>query len=188
MLIDPDSSFFLNGHGLKLGRIQNTRGSLLEKIGITCGVENLTSTMLRQACEKVIQENSQMQARSKTLNAHSSEVGRQIYDASKPIVRTEFVNFCHIKDKAKDPNRHLLNLNSTKLQEMKETDELDEMKKRRRAEDLLQKDREKRNMSRSLGKRCRVLPNDRYLLQQIVFKNVFQNVYSDFPQGNQSYH
>ena len=34
VLVDPSSSFFVNGSGLPLGRIQNTKGSILEKIGL----------------------------------------------------------------------------------------------------------------------------------------------------------
>ena len=66
---------------------------------------------------------------------------------------------------------------------MMEVNRCDAEERKRRAEEVLQKDREERNKSKSLGKRCKVLPNDRFVLQKLVLKEVFGEVYSDFPPG-----
>ena len=46
-VLDKTSKFFLNGNGFSLGRIQNGPGSLLQRIGLACGVPDLNPTMLR---------------------------------------------------------------------------------------------------------------------------------------------
>ena len=124
-----------------------------------------------------------MQAREEVLNGHSQTIGRLIYDGGKPIVRAEFINFCDYKENPRDQNQSVTEEELSKSIEMQRMDALDEELKKKRAEEVLEKERQKENMTKSLGKRCRVLPNDRFDLQQLVFKEVFANVYSDFPQG-----
>ena len=139
--------------------------------------------MLRKSAECVIQKHKQRQVRSKTINSHSATVGRDIYDGRKPIIRAEFVNFCDAKENPKIESRQLSKKESLKKKEMQKMEKIDEEERKRRAEELLQKDREERNRSKSLGRRCRVLPNDRFVLQQLILKEVFDDVYSDFFQG-----
>ena len=183
LILDNDSSFFLNGHGLQLGRIQNSKGSLLEKVGLTCGIPDLNATMLRQAAECVLQSNEKMQVRSKLINCHSERVGRSNYERRKPIIRTEFINFCDRRDNPRNPTKEMTRAELEKRKEMLEVNKRDAEERQRRAEEVLQRDREERNKSKSLGKRCKVLPNDRFTLQQLVLREVFGDICLDFPQG-----
>ena len=139
--------------------------------------------MLRQSAESIIQSHEQMQARSKILSSHSTTVGRKNYERRTPLIRTEFVNFCHQRDNPKDQNKQVTVEEKKKRKEMREIEKSDEKERRRRAEELIQKEREERSRSRTLGKRCKVLPNDRFQLQKTILREVFNDVYSDFPHG-----
>ena len=174
----PDSPFFVNGAGRPLSRIQNTPGSLLNKIGVAVGIPDLNPTQLRQAAEQIIQQNDEMRKNSKNLLMHSEDVGRIIYQ-NKPTIRSEWIHSMdHIEG-----SKEKIDLDMDTEMEMKEVEEADELARLQYAEQFNLDDREQRNASRRCSKRCRVPANDRLFLQKLIYKELFGSMYQVFP-GN----
>ena len=175
---DPDSPFFVNGAGRPLSRIQNTPGSLLNKIGITVGIPDLCPTQLRQAAEEIIQQDDEMRKNSKKLLMHSENVGRIIYQ-NKPTIRSEWVHSMDLMEGTAEK----IDLDVDTEREMKELDEADELARLQYAEQFNLDDRQQRNVNRRCNKRCRVPANDRLFLQKLIYKELFGSIYQVFP-GN----
>ena len=87
-----EDPFFVNSNGKPLGPIQRTKGSLLEKLGKVCGVENPTVNSFRRATEVHVQASPLMKQASKKIQLHSAEVGHRIYDKSGTSTRASFIN------------------------------------------------------------------------------------------------
>ena len=86
-----DDHFFVNMKGKPLGPIQNVPGSLLEKLGAVCGIQNATVTSFRRAAEGKVQSSSVMKEFSKQIQHHSADVGRNYYDKTGTNTRASFV-------------------------------------------------------------------------------------------------
>ena len=183
-MLDPDSPFFINGSGKPLSRIQNSSGSLLNKIGRVVGIPDLSPTMIRQAAEQYIQTNEAMQEKSDILNMHSKEVGRVIY-AKFPTIRSEWVHSMqYIEDGHNGPSQG--DPDKQKEKEMNDLEEADEQAKMIYAQNFALEDRIERTSNRRFNPRCNLPSNDRNKLMKLVYKEVFGGVYQTFP-GNYIY-
>ena len=175
-----ESQFFLSGDGSNMGRIQNSPGSILHKIGITCGIPNLSPTMVRQAAETFIQNNLDMRKKSKVLNNHEPEVGLAIYDGSGARIRSEFINHINAIESPfkKKPLESDFDVEREKL--MLQMEKNDESSRLQEAKEFLEAERinQQRNQS---NKRIKVGSIDRALLQTILFEDMFHSVKKDFP-------
>ena len=178
-----ESQFFLNGEGKNLSKIQNKQGSLLHKIGMICGIEDLTPTMLRQAAEIQIQRREDMRAKSKVLNNHSQDVGRIIYDKSGPVVRVEFVAHRDAIENPQKSSEPLTEFESEMQEDMEKMDKEDKKIRERNARSFLEAQKEKRSQNKVVGPRICVGQADRIFLQEFVFEEVFCSIYSYFPKG-----
>ena len=132
------STFFINGHGMPLAKLQNSKGSLLQRIGITCGVPDLNPTMLRQAAERWIQANPEMKNKAQVLNSHSEDVGREIYDKSNARVRAEFINYMKSKEGGESTKKTPTNFDLIMREQMKEAEIADAAIRRKRAQEFLE--------------------------------------------------
>ena len=174
----------MNGSGFPLGRIQNGNGSLLQKIGLTCGVPDLNPTMLRRASEKTIQSNPDMIAKSKAINGHSGEVGFQHYDKSNCRVKSEFVNFTDNLEQSKPGSEKI---DSEKEKKMLEVDKADEEARKQDAREFLSNVKERRSKNFLPGRRIKVNSSDRYFLQKLVYAEIFNSTLQHFPKGTVSF-
>ena len=90
--VDDNDPFFVNLKGKPLTAIQRTKGSLLEKMGEVCGVDNPTVNTFRRAAEVKVQASPLMKASVENLQSHSRQVGLKHYDRSGPSTRASFIN------------------------------------------------------------------------------------------------
>ena len=88
----PEGRFFVNKKGKPLGKMQNNKGSLMEKFGIVCGIKNVSTNSLRRAAEVSIQNSPVMKQSVEKLQLHSKAVGLQYYDRTSQNVRCNFVD------------------------------------------------------------------------------------------------
>ena len=88
---DEKGQFFVNKQGRALGRLQRTKGSLLEKFGRVTGVQKASMNTLRRAAEGQIQSSPIMKQNVEKLQLHSSSVGLKYYDKTAPNTRASFV-------------------------------------------------------------------------------------------------
>ena len=186
--LDPEKDFFVNASGQPLSRIQNSPGSLLEKIGQVVGIEDLNVTHLRSAMEKVIQDEEDTRGRSSVLNYHSHEVGEDHYLNERPNLRAQFINKLDKKESPiKKPKTFKRFSSFDKARE--ERKRLMEMEDReaskKNALAILDANRDRKQRNAKYGLRCNILPNHRSFLQSMVYENVFMsdNV-PNFPKGN----
>ena len=177
-----ESTFFLNGSGMPLGRIQNSTGSMLRIIGTACGIPDLNPTMLRQATEAVIQRNPKMKNKADVLNCHSKEVGQKVYDQSNTRTKSEFTNFMNKKENPSE-NEILSNIDSDKKSKMKALAKADNEARLKNAQEYLDSLKAKTYENTKLGKRVKVNQLDRILLQQLIFQDLFGSIKQDFPKG-----
>ena len=167
-----------------MARIQNTPGSLLNKIGIACGIPDLTPTMLRQAAENQVQKNSKMKENSKLITMHSEDVGRHIYHKSGPQIRAEFGNFMDVNvDSPTKKVKVTDNDDKQREEKMQELEEADAEARKLNAKEYLTAERKRRDRSLPTGKRRRVNSLDKEFLLELVFNEVFQSTYQNFPDG-----
>ena len=94
--VSINDDFFVNAHNKPLARLQKTQGSLLHKMELATGVEDVTVTTIRQSAESMIQSNEDMKAVAKQLNSHSASVGFDFYNQSQVQNKAEFVNYAGI--------------------------------------------------------------------------------------------
>ena len=87
-----NDNFFVNHNNKPLTRIQNTKNSLLHKVEIATGIDDVTTNTFRKYVEAIIQSNEEMTAICKNLNSHTAQVGKDNYDKSGPLNKAEFVN------------------------------------------------------------------------------------------------
>ena len=163
-----------------MGKIQNTPGSLLRKIGNAVGVDQLTLTKIRRAAEIVIQQNEAMKRKGKILNNHSQKVGQNIYDITNSRVRVEYIGYLNNMEKQ---NKKFLKLKKNKEREQrKKLMELEDAKLREKhAREFLEKEQLRRKQNVGFTKRCNVRPADKVILQNLFFKKVFGNKIQKFP-------
>ena len=181
--LDMDSPFFCNGRGEKLGRLQNTEGSLLRRIGIACGVPDLTPTDFRRSAETKIQKSEAMRSKSDALNMHSETVGRHIYDKSNSRIRCEYVNLMDISERDKSAAPLSPTQDDASDKEMKDIENADKEASIKHAREYLDQERSKKDVNVPLGKRCKVNPLHRFILQTLVSEEIFSSEYKEFPEG-----
>ena len=184
-LVDGDSKFFLNSKGKPLAKIQNTPGSLLNRIGIVCGVPDLTPTMIRQAAEIQIQQNQDMRNSSKVIAMHSEGVGRSIYHKKGSIIRAEFANYMDTNvDSPRKKIKLSENIDKEKAQKMQIMENADAETRQLNAKAYLEAQKEKRDTNLPTGRRRRLTQVDKQFLQNLIYAEVFQSRKQNFPQGN----
>lgn len=88
---ENDGQFFVNKQGRALGRMQRTKGSIIEKFGQVTGVHKATVNTLRRAAESQIQSSSVMKQNVEKIQLHSSAVGLKHYEKSAPNTRASFI-------------------------------------------------------------------------------------------------
>ena len=170
---------------MPLTRIQNTAGSWLEKIGRVTGVPKLSVTDLRKGAEKIIQDDEEMKKNVKSLNFHSQEVGRAVYNQGHNIqIRGEYVNKLEIMESQKEEctPKELSEFEQRRQERIKETRRKDDENRIASANVFLQDQKEKRNLNVVYSKRVKVLPNDRKSLQELISEELFPED-KNFPQG-----
>ena len=172
------SQFFLNGSGYPLGRLQNSSGSLLSKVGLASGNPNLNPTTFRCVQESVVQRNESMKNKSKVITGHSEDVGRKWYDPTKQKTKCEFTNFMHHKEKNKE-----IVPDAEKQKRMLAIEEEDELARKMNAEEFLENEKARKMKNAPLSKRHRVNAADRLFLMQFIFEQVFQSLKQEFPKG-----
>lgn len=123
-----------------------------------------------------------MKNKAKILNCHSSEVGRLVYDKSNSRSRAEFVN---LMNKKENPNEDefMSKIDTVKKGKMKEVAEADAQARVQSAKDYLDSLKTKRSDSLTCGPRVRVNQVDKLILQQMIFKDLFNSIKQNFPQG-----
>lgn len=177
----------MNGRGNALGRLQNSSGSLLSKVGLVVGIPDLSPTDLRRSVESIIQASADMKNNNKALNMHSDHVGKQIYDKSKFVVRPEFINHVeHIESSSGESSKRIKLSNFDKAGEdrMNEMELEDAVMRRSHAQKFLTEEKRMRAKNLPLGPRCRVNALDRSFLQTLVHEKVFMSAENpQFPRG-----
>lgn len=161
---------------------------IFSKIGLVCGVPDLNPTMLRVAAETQIQKNSDMKKTAKIINMHSEDVGRLVYHKNGPRIRAEFANFMDVNVDSPAKKIKLTDeVDIEKERKMQALEEADAEKRKQDAEAYLESEREKRKRSLPIGKRRRLTAQQKEFLQELVFKELFNSTYQDFPDGKLLY-
>ena len=164
-----------------MGKIQNVPGSLLEKIGLTVGVQKLTLTKIRRAAEIIIQKNAQMKQKVKILNNHSQKVGQDIYDITNSRVRVEYVEYLNKIESKK--NKVVKKRIDIEREERKKNMILaDEKLREKNARNFLIQEEKKRKQNVRFTNRCNVKPDQKSFLQDIIFKELFNSRIQKFPK------
>ena len=151
--------FFVNFKGAKLGPIQRTTGSLLDKMSKVVGAEKLTVNSFRRAAEKAVQGSPKLKEHIKTVQSHSKEVGLRHYYQGGEVVRAQFIS--NLSDKESPTSRPTGEVSEI----VKETRENIEKEERanimKKAKEKLMEDKMKKNLNYKLE------PNDRNFLQSL---------------------
>ena len=175
---DPKSRFFVNKQGKPLGRMQNTKGSLMEKFGIVCGIKNVTTNSLRRAAEVSIQNSPVMKQSVEKLQLHSKAVGLQYYDKTTQNVRCNFVDqLSHMES----PSKNVPEIPPEVKKRRTEYDDEDKEVVVKEAEKILNRSKLKRKSRRSRGNR--LLPDEKELLMKVYSPGINERFNGALP-GN----
>ena len=160
---DNEDPFFVNKKGKSLGPIQRTKGSLLEKLGKVCGVENPTVNSFRRATEVHVQASPLMKQASKKIQLHSAEVGQRIYDKSGSSTRASFINqLAEIESPQKGMEK--VSAEAQKKRALREREDKEAVIKH--AKSVLEKDKAKKQVPRR--KKNRIVHDARDFLGRIL--------------------
>ena len=175
---DPGGPFFVNKKGKPLGRMQRTKGSLMERFGIVCGIEKVTTNSLRRAAEISIQNSPLMKQSVEKLQLHSKAVGLQYYDRSSQNVRANFVNqLSHMES----PSKNVPEVPHEVKRRRTEHDVEDKEVVVKEAEKILNKSKLKRKSRRS--RTNKVLPDEKELLMKFYSPGINERFNGSLP-GN----
>ena len=153
--------FFVNSKGKCLAPLQRTPGSLLEKLGGVCDLNNPTINTFRRAAEVSVQASPAMKNSVENLQSHSKGVGLTHYDRSSQNTRANFISQLSAIESPKEVESIPKN-----IRKKREADEkLEREKVIEKAKLTLAHD--KMNKKQRLGKTCKVQPRDREFLQEI---------------------
>ena len=110
-----------------------------------------------------LRTNSEMTAQVDLLNNHSNAVGEAVYNIGSYQTRAEFVNAQAAAEgsSSQQPEASGVDLNRRKIRE-----EEDERKKIEKAQDILKRDRRRRNDT--LSSQMNLKPDQREYLQQLI--------------------
>ena len=156
--------FFLNSRGKLLAPLQRTPGSLLDKLGVVCDLTNPTINTFRRAAETVVQSSPKVRSQVEILQSHSAKVGVTYYDRSSQNTRAQFISQLSTVDSPKDD---------------RDDGASDDVKKKRADEDKIERlktielakkklAQDKKNKKQRLSQKCKVQPQDREFLQNIL--------------------
>ena len=157
----------------------------MAEFGEVAGIDWCTQTSLRRSLEKPIQSNEAMKLRSKTVAQHSSSVGSKFYDRTAPEFRAAAMHHIGTQDGSDLPP-------SKKRGQEKISDELAAKRARMEKEDddakiqsALENVQKSKKRNVPLGKTCKVVPEDREILQIELSKGgrygQFLSDYQKFP-------
>ena len=160
-----EASFFVNAKNEPIGPIHSNLAiwKLYEKV---TGVPRAKGTAIRKGAENLIRTNKEMVANVKTLNNHSDATGRNVYHKTSYVNRLEFVNLAATNENESANSPMKSNPGNELLEKRAERHQEDERISRERAEQLIEQRKVKRNIS--LSSKCRVLPDDRKFLQELI--------------------
>ena len=161
-----DDCFFVNHKGKPLGPIQNVSGSLLEKLGDVCGIQNATVTSFRRAAEGKVQASSVMKKFSKQLQHHSADVGRNFYDKTGTNTRASFV---YQVSEIESPQKSVDPIPEDILKRRVTRQRNDRITVLKKAKSVLEDDKFKKMMHRS--KKNQILFEERVFLRQLLLDN-----------------
>ena len=177
----------MNGRGKALCRLQNSPGSLFNKVALAVGIPDLKTTDLRRSIEGLIQGSEDMKKNSGALNMHSEQVGKQHYDLSKFTVRPEFVNHVEHMEGSSDAaskEETLTDFEKERLARMHEVEMEDAIVRRNIAQKFMSETKKMKGKNDSLGPRRKVNPLDRAFLQTLVHQQIFMCAENpQFPRG-----
>ena len=177
---DDSANFFVNSRGLPLAPMVRKKGSLLYKFGQVTGVSNFSTNSLRRGMEYKIQRDSNLLHHIKKIQSHTRKVGAEYYDKSGSDVRASVL--CQLSEK-QSPYKGDSGI-TAQIAEKRGDKRRAELEQNADAAKKKLFDR-KLNRNMTLGKRCRVLPKDRYFMQKL-FSNadcgeIFINTRNGFP-------
>ena len=165
--VEDDSQFFVSIRGKPLSPLQNTPGSLLDKVGGACGVNQPTVNSFRRAAETKVQASPLMKASVENLQSHSRQVGLAHYDRSGDTTRA---NFIHQLAALESPSKGFDEVpEAVKLKRQKKEEE-DREKVLRNAKDALLQDK-----MRKKEKKSYLNLEDRHFLQKLFTSLKDQN-------------
>ena len=173
---DENSSFFVNMKGKPLTKIKNQPGSLLEKLGEVCGVENPTVNTFRRATEVQVQASPIMKQAVNKIQLHSAAVGEKIYDKSGSNTRA---NFFHQLADMESPQKVVKDVpvevsNKRVLRERK-----DREKVIKRAKTILEEDKKKKTVPKS--KKNKIIFDEKIFLDKILCDEIVDKIGVLFP-------
>ena len=172
---------------MELTKIQNVKGSLLETIGRTVGVDKFSVTHLRQSAEKILQDHKKMRDKAKAINNHSQIVGEMIYDPSVIAARVQFVNFT--EKSVESPRKETVQqkpyskFEKDRIIRKRGIERADKVAREKRAKKFLLTDKMRRNENAKYSPRLKVLPNHRHFLQKLLYEEMFGSTLQFFPTG-----
>ena len=179
---DNNGHFFVNKKGKPLGRMQRTKGSIIEKFASASGVQKATVNTLRRAAESQIQSSPTMKQNVEKLQLHSSSVGLKHYDRTAPNTRASFVaQLSNIES----PNKADKEVPSDIKKRRKERDAKDKEAIIKDAQKVLKRQKLERKPMRS--KNAKISFNERDILQKIFSVQVKEKYNGIFP-GKLSVH
>ena len=181
-VIDDKDPFFVNHRNKQLTRLQNSKNSLLNKMGDAVGIPELSVNTIRKSSETFIQGNEEMTARVKMLNKHSAAVGLKNYAQNEASFKAQYIRICDKREKGEDSEQNLT-INEERAAKRKEMDKSDSEKSYESHVKYIKIQRAKALENRPCGKRVRVKANHREFLMQLVFTEIFDKKVQVFPAG-----
>ena len=151
--------FFQNITGGGLGPNVRTRGNLWSTFSTVTGTVNASPNTIRRGLETEVQKRPALAARSRDIQGHSLEVGDSIYNRCGDQIRAPVI-FKLNSEEAGQGEDDVPPVKKTKF------DDEDEMMRKKIAQEKLSETGRKF----TLGRNCRVLPQDRLMIQ-----NFFSN-------------
>ena len=147
--------------------MQNRKGSILEEFGLVTNIGWCTQTSLRRSLEPSIQGNEVMRTRSKSIAQHSAATGSKHYDRTEPEFRAAAMHYIGTQDGSNVPSTSRVEITEEVAAKRARLEEEDNNAKISQALENVQKSK-KRNFT--LGKNCKLLPEDREFLQNAFSK------------------
>ena len=164
--IEEKDPFFVNAKNKALSAMQRTPGSLLDKLGKVCGIENATVNTFRRAAEVRVQDSPVMKTSVQKLQSHSSQVGIKNYDRSHDTTRASFISQLSSMEL---PDQGIEVVPRSVREKRDKIDQLESQKILLRAKEKLIKDRF--NKKEQKNQKCKLVPEERQFLQE-SFKDV----------------
>ena len=178
---DDASPFFVNIQGKPLSKIRNHAGSLLEKLGAVCRVENPTVNTFRRATEVQVQASPIMKQSVNKIQLHSAAVGEKIYDKSGPNTRA---NFIHQLADMESPQKVKVDVPDTVRNRRVLRDRKDREKIINHAKIILEEDKKKKTGPKS--KKNKIISDEKIFLDKILCAEIVNKIGIVFP-GRISY-